>query len=182
MISNKDIQLHGERVYLRKLRGSDASQEYCGWLKDPQVNRFLMTRNSTLKELKSYIKARVESENCLFAGIFLKENNRHIGTIKLEPIDWHKKEATLGILIGDKDSRGCGFGAESLAVLLDYARKELNLRKIKLGTLSENKSAIACFKKAGFRVEKIKKNSFNRDNKIQDILIMSRKLNRIKAG
>lgn len=174
-MQNKNIVLKGRRVYLRGLRENDASQEYCRWLNDPAVNKFLVTTSSTMEELKSYIKQRVESGNCLFAGIFLNKNDRHIGTIKLEPIDWQKKEATLGILIGDKDSQGYGFGAESLALLLDYADKELGLKKIKLGTFSGNAPAIACFKKVGFDIDAIEKSSYKRDHQAQDILMMSRK-------
>ena len=53
--------------------------------------------------MKQYIKEKRNKFDCLFLGIFLKDANKHIGNIKLEPIDFENKKATLGILIGDKN-------------------------------------------------------------------------------
>ena len=92
----------GERIYLRKLTSKDASLDYCRWLNDAEVNKYLETRETTIEDLKQYIKEKNASKNCLFVGIFLKKSDKHIGNIKLEPIDFDKKIATVGILVGEK--------------------------------------------------------------------------------
>jgi RimJ/RimL family protein N-acetyltransferase len=147
---SKNIILQGNRIYLRILEISDASEQYCEWLNDPQINKFLMTKKMKMGELKKYIKQKRSSKNCLFYGIFLKDINTHIGNIKLEPIDFEKSEATLGILIGNKSHHGKGYCTEAVKVLCRYAFKELKLQTITLGVLLENNSAVNCYKKAGF--------------------------------
>ena len=106
MISNELIK--GQRVFLRILKESDVSQRYCNWLNDSEVNKYLETKKITIDQLKKYVREKYESKNCLFFGIFIKENNGHIGNIKLEPIDFEKKKATMGMLIGEKNYWGKG--------------------------------------------------------------------------
>jgi len=57
----------------------------------------------------------------------------------------------LGIVIGEKDCWGKGYGQDAVRLLLDYAFNLLNLNSIMLGTFSFNERAIACYKKVGFR-------------------------------
>jgi len=91
-LKNKKIRINGNRIYLRKLDEKDATQEYCDWLNDPEVNKYLETREATIKGLRQYIKDKNKDPNCLFLGIFLKENEKHIGNIKLEPVDFKNKK------------------------------------------------------------------------------------------
>jgi len=155
MIEKKnDTKILGERIYLRVLQEEDASEEYCSWLNDPTVNQFLDTRKATINELKKYIKEKKENKNCLFLGIFIKNSNKHIGNIKLEPIDFEKKKAILGILIGDKNFWGQGICTESVKLVVNYSFEHLHLNKIELGVLIENKAAIQCYLKAGLKIDK----------------------------
>lgn len=153
----------GKRIFLRELYEIDATDEYCKWLNDPEVNKFLETRSATTADLKTYIKEKNNSPTCLFLGIFDKRSNIHIGNIKLEPIDYVDRIATLGILIGNKDYWGKGIGAESINLLVNWAFNYLHLKEIKLGVLSENAVAIKSYKKCGFIIvgtkSKVRKNA-----------------------
>ncbi|NQS89568.1 GNAT family N-acetyltransferase [Patescibacteria group bacterium] len=171
--------INGERIYLRELNQEDISPEYCNWLNDPMVNKFLETKKTTIEELKQYVKEKKENSNCLFLGIFLKENNKHIGNIKLEPIDFNNKRATIGILIGNKDYWGKGIAAEATKLLVNYAFNSLDLKEVNLGVISENKAAIKVYKKVGFKIDRIEKKSTMYGNKYYDGIIMS--INKDKA-
>ena len=91
-LKNKKIKIGGDRIFLKKLSQKNATEEYCSWLNDPEVNQYLETRRATVAELKKYIKEKNKNSNCLFLGIFYKANNRHIGNIKLEPTDFKQKK------------------------------------------------------------------------------------------
>ena len=165
--------IDGGRIYLRELKEDDASQGYCNWLNDPIINKFLETKKATIEELKQYIKEKKENPNCLFFGFFLKDTDKHIGNIKLEPINFENKEATLGILIGDKNYWGRGVCTEAVKLLAEHAFKNLNLEKINLGVNSENKAAIKCYLKAGFRINKIEQRAIKYNNRFYDKVIMN---------
>ena len=169
----QDIRIDGRRIYLRELKEEDASQEYCNWLNDPVVNKFLETKKATVEELKQYIKEKKENPNCLFFGIFLKGNNKHVGNIKLEPIKFNNKKATLGILIGNKNYWGQGIGTEATKLLVNYAFNTLDLIEVNLGVISENQAAIKAYMNAGFKIDKINKKSTRYGNKYYDAVVMS---------
>jgi spore coat polysaccharide biosynthesis protein SpsF len=164
--------IDGKRIYLRVLNVEDASQEYCNWLNDPIVNKFLETKKTTIIELKEYIEEKKDNPNCLFLGIFLKGTKEHIGNIKLEPIDFENKEATLGILIGTKTYWGRSICTEAVKLLVNYAFKDLNMDRIALGVISENKAAIKCYIKAGFEIDKIEHRTIQHGEKSYDKVIM----------
>lgn len=162
----------GDRVYLRQLNESDASQEYCDWLNDDEVNKYLETRQSTIDDLRQYIAKQLADINSFFVGIFDKTNDKHIGNIKLEPIDWAKKRAIFGILIGNKDYWGRGIGTEATKLIVDYAFNFLGLDEVELGVITENKRAIVAYEKAGFRVVGIKERVINHDGVLFDDAVM----------
>ncbi len=159
MEQKSPIRIEGDRIYLKKLREDNATQEYCDWLNDSEVNIYLETKRATIEELKRYIRERENNKNCLFLGIFLKENNKHVGNIKLEPIDLSCKKTTLGILIGDKNYWGRGIGTEATKLVVNHAFNTLGLNDVNLGVISKNKSAIRVYEKVGFEVDKIEKKS-----------------------
>lgn len=152
-------KLEGRKIYLKTLLAKNATKEYCNWLNDPEVNQYLETKKATIAELKKYIEKKNRNPNCLFLGIFFKENQKHIGNIKLEPINFKERKATIGILIGDKNYWGKGIGTEAIKLFVNYAFQKLNLKEIKLGVILENKPAVALYKKVGFKVNRIEKKS-----------------------
>ena len=162
----------GKRIYLRKLTSKDASQEYCEWLNDPEVNRYLETRKATIQELKDYIKKKNHSKKCLFLGIFDKKKKKHIGNLKLEPIDTKKKRATFSIMIGDKNYWGAGYGTEATKLIVDYAFNNMNLEYVNLGVISKNIIAIRVYEKVGFKIKKIEKKKMKHGKKLYDKVIM----------
>lgn len=177
-----NILIEGDRIYLRELTEEDASEEYCNWINDPVVNRFLETKSVTIEGLKLYIEGKRESSSCLFLGIFTNNTMEHIGNIKLEPIDWASKKASIGILIGDKNYWGRGICTEVVKLVTEHAFENLCLEKVDLGVMSENKAAIKCYLKAGFEIEQTKERAIKHGSKFYDKVIMSiRKLDFVKT-
>ena len=72
----------------------------------------------------------------------------------------HKK-GTLGVMIGDSNFWGKGYGTDAITTLLHYAFKNLKLNKVRLTVFPTNKRAISCYKKCGCRpVGLMKKDTF----------------------
>jgi RimJ/RimL family protein N-acetyltransferase len=149
------IFLDGKNVYLRPLLKSDITQRYVDWMNDAEVTRFMVTGvfPVTKRDLENYYRAFRQSKTDLLFAIIEKSSKRHIGNIKLGAISWIHRFADLGIVIGDKQCWGKGYGSEACRLLLSYAFGRLNLNKITLGVYGTHKSAIAAYKKVGFRAE-----------------------------
>lgn len=163
----------GKRIYLRTLYLKDATQKYCNWLNDPIVNKYLDTHQATLLDLRKYIKKLMDDSNSIFVGIFDKKTNEHVGNMKLEPIDWHKKSAVFGMLIGNKAYWGKGIGTEAAKLLINNVFDETEISKITLGVYSENKPAIRVYEKVGFNVIEIKRNTKQHNCRFSNTIMMS---------
>jgi RimJ/RimL family protein N-acetyltransferase len=69
-------------------------------------------------------------------------------------IDWQNDLAHIGqIIVGDPATRGTGIGAASLVQMLRICFNELGLHRVQLFVDQDNPSAIACYKKVGFKAE-----------------------------
>ncbi len=136
----------------------------------------------TRDNIEAYIKAHTDNRNEPFFGIILKESqsidelkyvgekfgvpslsyevvkknipiDRHIGNIKLGPINFIHRYAHVSLFICEKDLRGKGYGPEAIKLLTDYAFKRLGLHKLRAGIYCRNVASINAFKKAGFEFE-----------------------------
>ena len=149
MIS-KSKKIIGKNIYLRPLTIHDATEEYCSWLNDTEVNKYLETKGSTMSELREYVDSQINNPNSFFVGIFDVANDSHIGNIKLEPIDWDKRKAVCGIMIGKKNYRGRGIGTEATDLITKYSFDNLGLEVIELGVLTNNIGGVKAYTRAGF--------------------------------
>lgn len=146
--------LKGTQVYLRAITLSDATEEYVQWVNDPEVTKGLATGvyPSGIENLKSYITGVINDPNAIMFAVCDLEGV-HIGNIKLDRFDHIAKTAELGLMIGNKSYWGKGIGSEMCRLILEYAFKELNLRKVSLTVFSNNPAAIKLYQKLGFEIE-----------------------------
>ena len=169
----KNIEFKGSRLYFRKLDERDATTEYSNWLNDPDVNIHLhpshREKKTTIEDLKKYIHDKNNNGDCCFFGIFMNENDKHIGNIKLEPIDFNNRKATFSMMIGDKDYWGKGIGTVATKMMLEYGLKKLNLKTVDLRVSSLNKGAIRAYEKAGFDIKYLVKIENEHDRYIMEI-------------
>jgi RimJ/RimL family protein N-acetyltransferase len=77
---------------------------------------------------------------------------RPIGTASLYEIDHYNRTAQYGVLLGEKECWGRGYGTEATALTLDYGFTLLGLHSIMLTVFSYNERAIRAYTRAGFRV------------------------------
>lgn len=154
-MSNSDFCVQGQKVFLRPVTLSDAVTAYVGWLNDKEVNRFLETRHKeqTPESVRAYIKATLAREDELFLAICLKENNLHIGNIKIGPINLIHGFGDISLFIGDKDKWGKGYATEAIKLISQYAFDNLGLHKLTAGCYECNIASIKAFEKAGFKKE-----------------------------
>lgn len=156
---------------------------YVGWLNDPQINRFLESRFvvQDLSGVREFVAVQLADARTLFLGIRSAALDRHVGNIKLGPIDWHHGLGEIGIMIGDRGAWGQGVGTEAIRLLADIARHELGLRKLTAGCYASNAASARAFEKAGFSREGVRRAHFLLDGKPEDLILMARHLPPIVA-
>lgn len=164
----------GSKVTLKPMDLSFVTQKYLGWLKDPEASYAIIYPSSELKELETYVKKRMADLNCRFWAILDRETEEHIGNVKLEPVLWQHKRAAFGILIGEKNYWGRGFGTEATSLVTEHAFKELGLNKVELGVKTDNKGAIRAYEKSGFVAEGVLKQHEFLHGKYHDIVMMAK--------
>ena len=147
--------LQGKRIYLRELLPADANGNYFQWMQDPEILQFLESRfqKHSLLNIQNFIESQLKNPVVFFNGIFLNDTDRHIGNIKLGPIDAHHHLGDIGIIIGEKDCWGKGFATEAIALIRDFAFQQLNLHKLTAGCYSNNMASANAFIKVGFQIE-----------------------------
>ena len=99
-------------------------------------------------------------------------DDRPVGFIDLDGIDWGARSAWVGIGIGPREDWGKGFGTDAMKTLLRYAFEELNLHRVNLSVFEYNPRAIRSYEKAGFRHEGRQREALHRAGKRWDMLFM----------
>ncbi len=132
--------LEGERVYLREVRSADVTERYYQWMNDPEIGSYLETRfiPHSQERIETYVKQMETDPDSVFMAIIAKDKDRHIGNIKIGPINWFHRLADISLVIGDKAYWGKRYGTEAIGLVVDYAFKTLNLHKITAGIYANN--------------------------------------------
>ncbi len=168
------MKVVGDRIFLKLLLPEDVGENYVKWMEDEEVTRFLESRfkRYSLEDLKEYVRNMKESPSDFLFGIFLKENNKHIGNIKISGVDQIHKFGDIGLLIGEKSEWGKGYGTEAIKLITKYSFEQLNLHKLITGIYENNISSLKAFSQAGYKeVGRYKKHRFFNGEYIDEILL-----------
>ncbi len=147
------MQLKGERVLLRKIEITDVSDEYLSWLNDDEVRKTQENpapKPYTRSMLQDYLEKVILDANCRMFAMIDIESQKHIGTMKLHNFKTINGTCELGIMIGDKNFWGNGYGQESMRLLLHFGFSELRMRKIWMTVHANNTKMEAMSLKLGF--------------------------------
>lgn len=113
------------------------------------VARWIGKRTEPLtEERESAFVHRKLAEKAQLFSMVEKDGGAFIGNIEL--MDVRDVEAELGIAI-TAEKQDLGYGRESIAAVLAYARRELGLRRVFLKVYPENLRAIHVYERCGFR-------------------------------
>ena len=150
-----------------------ANQNYLGWLNDAEVNKYLeVPKQNHLNDLVHYVEQCVKSK-ILFWAIIKKQDSKHIGNIKIDPINTKHGYAEYGILMGDKTEWGKGYAKEASRAVIKYCFDVLQLRKINLGVIEEHTAAYSLYKSLDFVTEGIYKKHIKLESNYCDVIRMA---------
>ena len=151
-----------ERLTLKALDPDKISENYIGWLKDPEIYQFLETRHSeqNIETITSFVRSINESNHSWLFGIFLSDTEAHIGNIKIGPINPCHLYADLSYFIGEKKHWGKGYATEAIQAMLHFSFSELQLHRVQAGCYEKNIGSSVALTKAGFQLEGVNRAKF----------------------
>lgn len=166
----------GQLVKLRAYKEEDI-EKAVEFINDEEVKK-LMDSNIPFPMTKWQEEEWVRSRkaNTDFTYDFAIEDlktGKYIGGCSINECDVKNRTCVVGIMIGDKEYWGKGYGSDALKVLIKFIFEEVNMNKIKLNVFSFNNRAIACYKKVGFKEEGILKKEIYRNGRYHDEIIMA---------
>jgi RimJ/RimL family protein N-acetyltransferase len=167
------MNIRGKKVTLRAIEREDLDL-LCRWSNDPDINYMLggwHFPSSQTDQQKWYDSLSVNSNNQRFA--IDTEEMGLIGMANLVDINWKDRNAFHGMLLGDKDMRGKGYGIDTIMTMSKYAFEELGLMRMNGSMISYNEASIGVYtKKCGWVIEGIKKNHYFRKNQWWDQVVV----------
>jgi len=147
--------LKGERITLRPLKLSDAPI-FRRWFQDKEVCKYLMLQKApSLASERKWIRDNLRAKD-EYTWSFYNESNVLIGNcgLRLKPKD---KLANFGIVIGEKREWGKGYAGDVIDAVGNYVFKKLKYQRFELVVFMGNKRALAVYKKAGLRLEGVRR-------------------------
>lgn len=165
-------------ILLTRLKPEDVKQEYVDWLNDVETNKFLESRHikHDLKSVRLFVEDMIKDDCNFLFGIFCKKTNKHVGNIKLGPINYRYKTAEVGLIIGNKDYWGLGFATQAIKDVCLFAQKVLGVNKVEAGCYASNLASKKIFLKCGFEIEGVLKEHFSINDKPEDCIRLGRVL------
>jgi RimJ/RimL family protein N-acetyltransferase len=165
--------LEGERLYLRPLVVDDLDR-CLRWINDPEILRFLGRKHPMSREMEQeWLAKQYKDERHTNFAIILKDGDRHIGNCGLDSADLWNRNASFGILIGEKDCWHQGYGPEAARLVLEFGFAELGFHRIYLTVFSFNERAQRAYAKTGFVHEGTRREDYYRHGEFHDTHIMS---------
>lgn len=163
----------GNRVLIRGIEYEDLPQVY-RWSNDQEIKELFdpIIEFLSFDEFVDRFNKTGKSKEHMDFTIVETETKKPIGICTLKDIDYINKNSLCTLYIGDADSRDKGYGSEAMKLLLEFAFKDLNLKRVGLWVFDFNKMAIKCYKKCGMKVEGIMRDGVYRNGNYHDMYFM----------
>ena len=167
------VNIVGDLVALGPLR-RDLLPVYQRWINDFATTRTLGIPSGpmTWEAEEAWFNRASTSDRDVPFTIYERASWRPIGNTALHGVDYRNRIAEFGILIGEADARGKGYGTETLRLMLDYAFTALGLNNVMLRVFEYNLAAQRAYQKAGMREFGRRRQAQMMGGKLWDVIYM----------
>lgn|SRR5574341_89891 len=167
----------GRLVRLSAFDPEEMSKAFACWSVNSEYLRLLNSsphRMQSAKSIAKWMEKEIEemSPGSYFFSIRTLAEDKLIGELGLDVVNWPGRDAFVGLGIGETEYWNKGYGTDVMNVLLRFAFTEINLRRVTLTVFEYNPRAIRSYEKAGFRHEGHLRNYLNREGRRWNELYM----------
>ena len=153
-------------IILKELTPRMVSKEYVNWMNNYEITKYTEQKYTkhTMASIKKFVAGKKKSKYEFLYGIFLRKKNKHIGNIKLGPINFTHKYAIISYFIGNKNFWGKNCATKAIGQVVKIAKK-MRLKKLEAGFYEMNYGSKKVLKKNNFKLEGILKSRYLYKNK-----------------
>lgn len=173
MTDTPPLILKSQRLGYGPIR-SDLVDTYARWMNDLRVTRTLAAPcmpMSAEKEQQWFDGASVTSSEAVFT-MYVLDTMQPIGNIGLHDIDPESRTASFGIVIGEVDAWGHGYGTEGTRMMVHYGFDVLGLHNIQLMCYANNPGGLKAYERAGFKHVGVRRQAKRSGRELLDEYIM----------
>jgi diamine N-acetyltransferase len=166
------LMIRGEKVGLGPIR-ADLAATYQRWVNELRSTRTLALPSMpmTLEAEQSWLESVARTLSAIFT-IYVLETMQPVGNTELHDISYEDGTCGFGILIGEPDAWGKGYGTETTQQMLAYAFDVLGLHNVMLEVYEDNPRAIRAYQRAGFQRIGARRGAKRIGRKHCDIILM----------
>jgi RimJ/RimL family protein N-acetyltransferase len=151
-------------VYLRPHVTENVSQVHA-WYNDPEIQ--LMSAGSTgavpfEKNRERLDRWMTPAGDQLHFAIHRSVDARLVGFLHLVDIDSEHKACKVGLVIGERECWGLGYGTGALKMACEYAFRELSMFRVSAEAYADNPRSIRMLERAGFVREGVQRAAIRR--------------------
>ena len=159
------------RISIQKFTIEHAkSKKYLEWLNDKEVTKYLGRDDLDhviAEDALNYFESVESNDLTYFYALHDTLSDVFIGTCKITLLS----ASDLGIMIGDKDFWGRGYGSEAIKIVANMCFESLHIRKITAGCYSNNIAMVKAFRNNGFKIEGVLKKQLRYNNEYVDHIL-----------
>ncbi len=150
---------------------------FAQWLSNPEMRDYVTVRYMSLALEEHWFEGLLPdvggvAPSRLHFVIETREAARPIGVTGLEDFNWRDREAEVGIIVGDPEFWGRGYGSDAMRAILNVGFNWYNLHRIYLRVVDDNARAIRSYEKCGFTHEGRFREAVFIDGRYHDYLVM----------
>ena len=167
------MNISGNLITLRAIEANDLELLH-KWSNDREINYMLggwHFPSSMQDQVKWFQNLNLNGNNQRFA--IDTPDLGMIGIANLIDINWKDRNAFHGMLLGDYDVRGRGYGTDTIMAIMRYSFEELGLRRLDTTIIEYNLPSLHVYtEKCGWEIDGKKKNYYYRKNRFWDAFII----------
>jgi len=137
---------------MARLTADDIDDRVVSWFQRDELTRYYSSRggryvkDEMIREMES-----AEAAGTLFTyGVFLNDDLRLIGTLRMGPIDLRHRLSDMPLIIGERPADSKGLAVEAIRLGNQIAFEIHDIRKLFGGMFEANTAAIRAYSRAGW--------------------------------
>lgn len=175
----------GQRVRLRPPERAEVPL-YTRWMMNPALREYVTVRYISLALEETWFERILEAMRHqppteMHFVIEVRDDSTPIGMCGLHRLDWVNRNAEFGIVIGEPDYWGKGYGTDATRTLVDIGFTWFALHRIYLRVIEDNIRAIRAYERAGFKHEGVEREAMLVQGTYKNLLLMSLLASEFKA-